>query len=77
MNSHPDPAVAIERRTREFLDVLAGQLEERAIRSLADGGAKEVMAEVRAGRLNPYSAARRLIEDRDAIGELLRERPRV
>jgi LAO/AO transport system kinase len=75
LRSHPDPAVESERRTREFLDVLAGQLEERAIRSLADGGAKEVMAEVRAGHLNPYSAARQLIENREAIGELLRERP--
>jgi len=77
LRSHPDPAVEGERRTREFLDVLAGQLEERAIRSLADGGAKEVMAEVRAGHLNPYSAARQLIENREAIAELLRERPQA
>lgn len=77
LQSHPDPAVQSERRAREFLDVLTGQLEERTIRSLAGGGAKEVMAQVRTGKLNPYSAARGVIENRDAIDELLQEGAQV
>jgi hypothetical protein len=32
-----------------------------------------VVSEVRAGSLNPYTAARRVIEDRKALGELLAE----
>jgi len=74
LNTHPDAAVQSERRAREFLDVLTGQLEERTIRSLADGGAKEIMAGVRSGSLNPYSASRQVIENRDTVGELLKER---
>jgi len=73
LHSHPDPAVQSERRAREFLDVLTGQMEERTLRSLAGGGAKELMAQVRNGELNPYSAAREVIENRDAMDELLQE----
>jgi hypothetical protein len=65
--------VQSERRAREFLDVLTGQMEERTLRSLAGGGAKELMAQVRNGELNPYSAAREVIENRDAMDELLQE----
>ncbi len=75
LRSHPDPEIERERRSREFFDVLAAQLEERAARALADGGAPHLVSEVRAGNLNPYSAARRLIEDREAIGDLLQEHP--
>jgi LAO/AO transport system kinase len=73
LHSHPDPAHESERRAREFIEVLTGQLEERTIRSLADGGAKEVMAQIHSGVLNPYSATRLVIDNRDAIGELLQE----
>lgn len=75
LRSHPDPEIERERRSREFFDVLAAQLEERAARALADGGAPQLVSAVRAGNLNPYSAARRLIEDREAIGDLLQEHP--
>jgi LAO/AO transport system kinase len=75
LRSHPDPGIERERRAREFLDVLAAQLEERAARALADGGAPQLVSAVRDGILNPYSAARRLIEDREAIGDLLQEHP--
>jgi LAO/AO transport system kinase len=71
VRAHRDPARERDRRGREFVEVLAIELEERAARALADGGAKEVVSEVRDGRLNPYSAARRLIEDRVTIAELL------
>ena len=38
---------------------------------VADGGAPGVLSEVRAGKLNPYSAARRIIEDRKSLLDLL------
>jgi LAO/AO transport system kinase len=69
--AHRDAAQIGERRRREFVEVLAAELEDRAIRSLHNGQAPEVLAEVAAGRVNPYSAARRIIEDRDAIARLL------
>ena len=60
-----------ERRTREFVEVLSAELEERAARAVADGGAPGVLGEVRAGKLNPYSAVRRIIEDRKSLLDLL------
>ena len=71
LRSQPDPAMESERRAHEFLEILAGQLEERALRALADGGAEELVDAVCAGRLNPYCAARKLIENREAMGALL------
>jgi hypothetical protein len=43
------------------------------MRSLSDDSvrARDVLGEVREGGLNPYSAARRIIEDRAAVAELL------
>ncbi len=72
---HLDPARSRERRFREFVEVLTSELKERAERALKNdaGGAEEVLGEVRAGRLNPYSAARRIIEDRAALSRLLDE----
>ena len=48
-------------------------MEERTARALKNGAtsAQAVMNEVRQGVLNPYSAARRIIEDRRAVAELL------
>ena len=66
-----DEARIAERRTHEFIEVLAAELEERTVRAVAAGGASDVVDQVRAGGLNPYSAARRLIEDRNSLGELL------
>jgi LAO/AO transport system kinase len=60
-----------DRRTHEFVEVLTSELEERAERALKAGNVPDIIARVKAGELNPYSAARRLIEDRDSIGELL------
>jgi hypothetical protein len=48
-------------------------MEERAARAVKSGGVNGVVSEVRAGSLNPYTAARRVIEDRKALGELLAE----
>lgn len=72
LRKHADPAREAERQTREFVEVLTAELEERATRAVADGSADNVIAEVRSGRLNPYSAARRIIEDRNSIMDLLR-----
>ncbi len=71
LRSHIDSARESERRTREFVEVLSAELEERAARAVADGGAQGVLDEIRAGKLNPYSAARRIIEDRKSLIDLL------
>jgi uncharacterized protein YbjT (DUF2867 family) len=73
---HRSPERERERRTREFVEVLTAEMEERAARAVHNGGADlvvGVVGEVRAGTLNPYTAARRVIEDRKALGELLAE----
>ncbi len=71
LQEHTDDARAGERRTREFIEVLTSELEERAARALSAGAASEVVQSVREGRINPYSAARQIIEDRAKIGDLL------
>src|SRR5271167_11871 len=71
LRAHVDAARESERRTREFVEVLSAELEERAARAVADGGAPGVIGEVRAGKLNPYSAARRILEDRKSLIDLI------
>jgi LAO/AO transport system kinase len=73
LKSNHDPARESERRAHEFVQVLTAELEERAVRALKDGAvrAQSMLSEVREGNLNPYSAARRIIEDRTAVAELL------
>jgi LAO/AO transport system kinase len=72
---HHDPARDRERRIREFVEVLTSEMEERTERALAHGAgsAGHVLDEVRTGILNPYSAARRVIEDHATISQLLDE----
>lgn len=76
LHEHRDAAREAERRAREFAEVLTSELEERAERSLHKGGAGEhvsrMTGRVRNGELNPYSAARQLIENPQAVAELLR-----
>lgn len=62
-----------EHRGREFAEVLSAELEERTARALANGKVKRVLDEVLSGRTNPYTAARRLIEDSATMSELLRK----
>lgn len=72
VDAHRDPAREADRRAHELTEVLTGELEQRATRSLrAGGGVEELIAGVREGKLNPYSAARKLLEDPAALGELL------
>jgi LAO/AO transport system kinase len=72
-HEHRDPAREREQRAHEFAEVLTIEMEERTARALKNGAtsAQAVMNEVRQGVLNPYSAARRIIEDRRAVAELL------
>ena len=73
LRNHRDPAQESERRAREFMEVLASEIEERTARALRQGadGTLNVMTDVRQGNLNPYSAVRRIIEDRAMISDLL------
>jgi LAO/AO transport system kinase len=75
LQAHRDPARETERRTREFVEVLTAEMEERTRRALSNGarGAESVLGEVRKGNLNPYSAARRIIEDAGVVVELLEQ----
>lgn len=75
LGSHRDPQRESERRAHEFIEVLTSELEERTERALrhSGDGAREVMREVCAGQLNPYSAARRIIEDSAVITRLLEQ----
>lgn len=71
VQAHRDAALMSERRAREFAEVLSAELEERAARGLRKGGAEGVVSEVRRGKLNPYSAARMIIEDRATLNALI------
>jgi GTPase len=71
LREHPDPAREAEQRTREFLEVLAAELEERATRAFQNGAGAPLVAAVREGKLNPYSAVRKIVEDHETIEKLL------
>jgi LAO/AO transport system kinase len=75
LRAHRDPSVESERRGREFMELLASEIEERTARALRNrvNGAQAVVEDVRQGNLNPYSAVRRIIEDRAMISQLLLE----
>ncbi len=64
-------AAQAQRRVREFLDVLLGEIERRAGRAAASGAEPAVLALVREGRLNPYAAARRVLEYDGALAQVL------
>ncbi|MGH7907563.1 MAG: methylmalonyl Co-A mutase-associated GTPase MeaB [Candidatus Binataceae bacterium] len=71
IETHRDPLAEEKRRAREFIEVLSSEIEERAARAVENGAAPEMVTAVRRGELNPYSAARRLIEDREAFSQML------
>lgn len=68
-----DPARATAQRLKEFTEVLAAELKQRALSALDRHGPHGLLDEVRKGSLNPYAAVRRLLQDRDALGRILRE----
>lgn len=63
LREHRDPAAEGVRRAQELSEVLAAQLIQRAGTLLRERRGRELMEKVRAGDLNPYAAARMLIED--------------
>jgi LAO/AO transport system kinase len=69
--AHQDPARDAERRTNELIEVLGGELGDRAVRALRDGREDGLVSSVRAGRLNPYAAVRRILEDPAKLLDLL------
>jgi LAO/AO transport system kinase len=71
LRAHSDPQLERQHRAHEFVEILTGQIEERAKNALGNGRARELVESVGAGRLNPYTAARMLLDDPSAIGTLL------
>jgi LAO/AO transport system kinase len=57
-----DPARLAERRVHEFVDIVTAEIERRTARALGDGAAPELLDRIRTGELNPYRAARELME---------------
>ena len=70
--THADGRVGEEHREREFLDVLDGELRARLERRI-DAEASAVLARVRRGEIDPYTATHELLRDRDALRRLLGE----
>jgi hypothetical protein len=54
-----------------LIDVLSGELGDRAVRAFKDGREDGLLASVRAGQLNPYSAVRKILEDPATLLALL------
>ncbi len=70
--AHRDGRIAAEHREREFLEVLDGELRARLERRI-DREAAPVLARVRAGELDPYSATLELLADGNVVRRLLGE----
>jgi LAO/AO transport system kinase len=70
---HRDAAREGERRIHEFAEVLTSEITDRAASALRGGATKtrNAVEQVRSGKMNPYSAARSMLEDRSATAELL------
>jgi LAO/AO transport system kinase len=66
-----DASREAERRTHELLEVLSGELEDRAARAFKDGREDSLLHSVRDGQLNPYGAARMILEDPAKLNDLL------
>ncbi len=64
------------RRAGELLDILEEEMRRRLeARLVSDpNGLGSLLASVRSGRLDPYSAALRILEDDDALATLVRDR---
>jgi GTPase len=63
-----------EHREREFLEILGGELEARVARGLAAGHAP-LLARVRRGEIDPYSAALEVLGNGPALVRLLGDEP--
>jgi LAO/AO transport system kinase len=60
-------------RHHEFIGLLRDELNRRLERGLVHGAGAAVLKQVERGEIDPYGAVRRLIDDSDALEELLRE----
>jgi GTPase len=67
---HGSARVAEEHREREFLDVLDGELRSRLERRVGTAAA-DLLARVRRGEVDPYTATLDLLRDRDVVRQLL------
>lgn len=70
--AHRDVRIAEEHREREFLDVLDGELRTRLERRIGREAAA-LLARVRRGDVDPYSAMLELFRDPDVLRRLLGE----
>jgi LAO/AO transport system kinase len=70
------PAREQRQREAELLDILGEELRHRVANQLGDAtdGLAAVVADVRAGTVDPYSAALRILEDPNAVAGLVRRR---
>ncbi len=66
-----DPAGEAQHRTHELIEVLSGELEDRASRALRDHPGDALWLGVREGRLNPYGAARKILDDPARLADLI------
>ncbi len=71
LKANHDQAREAERRTNELIEVLSGELGDRAMRAFKDGRADGLLSSVRAGQMNPYSAVRKILEDPARLMDLL------
>src|SRR5262249_50680295 len=65
-----------QRRESELLDILGEELRRRVEHGLgqSDDGTAELLDAVRAGRVDPYTAALQILEERAALTQLLKRR---
>jgi len=66
-----DSAHEADRRAHELIEVLSGELEDRASRALKDSHQNALLARVRDGQINPYGAVRMILDDPAQLNELL------
>jgi LAO/AO transport system kinase len=75
LREHSDPQRSATRRLHEFIEIVSDEIERRALRGLNDGAAPELLTAIRAGRINPYQAARELLDKPGALDRLLKNQP--
>jgi LAO/AO transport system kinase len=71
LKAHRDESRDGDRLQHEFTEIVTEEVGERLSRFLAQGEGSKIAAEVRCGKLNPYRAARELIEDRAMMARML------
>jgi LAO/AO transport system kinase len=69
--SNRDGTHEADRRAHELIEVLSGELEDRAARAIKQPGGDGLLARVREGAINPYSAVRMILDDPAQLNELL------